>query len=147
MFHGGVGASGWLQIYLTRIGSISHHRSRRAMEPKSTVVVETGGSEEKLISDLRPFSEYEVAVTVFNSKGEGPLSDPLSFNTDEGGKRARRTQGVDLARVPRLEWEEAEWRFNYEGRNERQSDMGNGNEQRRGRGRGDDDDVPRVTEQ
>lgn len=65
------------------------------------MVIEAGVSEEKLIGDLRPFSHYEVAVTVFNSKGEGPLSEPVSFRTDEGGKRARRTQGVDQARVPR----------------------------------------------
>lgn len=58
------------------------------------MVIEAGASEEKLISDLRPFSHYDVAVTVFNSKGEGPLSELLSFRTDEGGKRARRTQGV-----------------------------------------------------
>lgn len=78
-----------MQIYLTRIGSRRHHRSRRAKEPVSTVAIEAGASEEKLISDLRPFSHYEVAVTVFNSKGEGPLSEPVSFVTDEGGKRAR----------------------------------------------------------
>lgn len=104
MFYGWVGpASGWLQIYLTRIGSRSHHRSRRAKEPESTVAIDAGASEEKLISDLRPFSRYDVAVTVFNSKGEGPLSEPLSFKTDEGGKRARR----DRALVPRPGWEEA----------------------------------------
>uniref|UniRef100_A0A8C4HYA2 Neural cell adhesion molecule L1 n=1 Tax=Dicentrarchus labrax TaxID=13489 RepID=A0A8C4HYA2_DICLA len=52
---------------------------------ESTVVVETGANEEKkVISDLRPYSHYTLAVTVFNSKGEGPPSEPLSFKTEEG---------------------------------------------------------------
>lgn len=55
-------------------------------------MIEAGTSEEKMISDLRPFSHYELAVTVFNSKGEGPLSEPLSFETKEGGKLAKGTR-------------------------------------------------------
>lgn len=140
-----VGGFGWLQIYLTRISSRTHHHSHRAKDPSSTVVIEAGTSEKKLITDLRPFSHYEVAITIFNSKGEGPLSEALSFQTEEGGKRARRTQGGDEGRVPRQEWEAAKGRFNYEGRKERRSDTGN--EQRRGYGRGDDDGVPGVTGQ
>lgn len=58
------------------------------------MVIEAGASEEKLINDLRPFSQYEVAVTVFNSKGEGPLSEPVPFRTDEGGKRVRPGTGA-----------------------------------------------------
>lgn len=81
----------WLQIHLTRTGSRGHHRGRRAREPESTVVVETGANEErKVIGDLRPFSHYDLAVRVFNSKGEGPLSETLSFKTDEGGKKGRK---------------------------------------------------------
>uniref|UniRef100_A0A672YZU9 L1 cell adhesion molecule, paralog a n=1 Tax=Sphaeramia orbicularis TaxID=375764 RepID=A0A672YZU9_9TELE len=38
----------------------------------------------KVINDLRPYSHYILAVTVFNSKGEGPPSETLSFKTDEG---------------------------------------------------------------
>ncbi|XP_040921501.1 neural cell adhesion molecule L1.2 isoform X2 [Toxotes jaculatrix] len=74
------------KIYLTRTGSRNHHhRGRRAKEPENTLVVETGANEEKkLISDLRPYSHYNLAVTVFNSKGEGPASDTLSFKTHEG---------------------------------------------------------------
>ncbi|XP_071332274.1 neural cell adhesion molecule L1.2 isoform X2 [Trachinotus anak] len=73
------------KIYLTRTGSRGHHRGRRAKESESTVVVETGANEEKkVISDLRPYSHYTLAVTVFNSKGEGPASETLSFKTDEG---------------------------------------------------------------
>lgn len=123
-----------MQIYLTRIGSRTHHRSRRAKERESTVVIEAGTSEEKLITDLRPFSHYEVAVTVFNSKGEGPMSEPLSFETNEGGKRARRTSHGAKTRMGGDEGE-----INYKRRTERRSETGNGNKQRRGYGRGDDD--------
>lgn len=67
------------KIYLTREG---HRQARR--EPES-MVVQTGASEEKkLISNLRPYSHYNLAVSVFNSKGEGPLSEALLFNTPEG---------------------------------------------------------------
>uniref|UniRef100_UPI0037E8347E neural cell adhesion molecule L1.2 isoform X2 n=1 Tax=Semicossyphus pulcher TaxID=241346 RepID=UPI0037E8347E len=73
------------KIYLNRMGSGGHHRGRRAREPESIVVVETGANEEKkVISDLRPFSHYGLVVTVFNSKGEGPPSETLTFNTPEG---------------------------------------------------------------
>ncbi|XP_038578506.1 neural cell adhesion molecule L1.2 isoform X2 [Micropterus salmoides] len=73
------------KIYLTRTGSRGHHRRRRAREPETTVVVETGANEEKkVISDLRPYSHYDLAVTVFNSKGEGPPSETIPFKTNEG---------------------------------------------------------------
>ncbi|XP_036802760.1 neural cell adhesion molecule L1 isoform X4 [Oncorhynchus mykiss] len=74
------------KIHLTRFGSRGHHRGRRAREPESSMVVETGANEEKrVLGGLRPYSHYALTVTVFNSKGEGPPSDPpLSFSTDEG---------------------------------------------------------------
>ncbi|XP_042347416.1 neural cell adhesion molecule L1.2 isoform X3 [Plectropomus leopardus] len=73
------------KVYLTRTGSRGHHQGRRSKEPESTMVVATGASEEKkVISGLRPYSHYDLAVMVFNSKGEGPPSETLSFNTQEG---------------------------------------------------------------
>lgn len=64
-----------------------HHQARRIQEPEITVVVQTEANEEKkLISDLRPYSYYDIAVSVFNSKGEGPLSETLEFMTPEGGE-------------------------------------------------------------
>lgn len=66
------------------------------------MVIETGANEEKLMTDLRPYSHYDLAVTVFNSKGEGPPSETLSFVTDEGGKKEGRTLGREEGRVPRL---------------------------------------------
>uniref|UniRef100_A0A674DAW3 L1 cell adhesion molecule, paralog a n=1 Tax=Salmo trutta TaxID=8032 RepID=A0A674DAW3_SALTR len=74
------------KIHLKRFGSRGHHRGRRAREPESSLMVETGANEEKrVLGGLRPYSHYALTVTVFNSKGEGPRSDPpLSFSTDEG---------------------------------------------------------------
>lgn len=42
--------------------------------------------ERKVISNLRPFSKYDLAVTVFNNKGEGPYSETVPFMTEEGGE-------------------------------------------------------------
>uniref|UniRef100_A0A8C9VN45 L1 cell adhesion molecule, paralog a n=1 Tax=Scleropages formosus TaxID=113540 RepID=A0A8C9VN45_SCLFO len=50
-----------------------------------SVTVETGANEEKkVLGGLQPYSRYAVSVTVFNSKGEGPPSEPISFDTPEG---------------------------------------------------------------
>uniref|UniRef100_A0A4W5JJJ4 L1 cell adhesion molecule, paralog a n=1 Tax=Hucho hucho TaxID=62062 RepID=A0A4W5JJJ4_9TELE len=73
------------KIHLTRFGSRGHHQGRRAREPETSVEVETGPKEEKrVLGGLRPYSHYALTVTVFNSKGEGPPSKTLSFETDEG---------------------------------------------------------------
>ncbi|KAM4610702.1 neural cell adhesion molecule L1.2 isoform 2-T2 [Polymixia lowei] len=73
------------KIHLTRFGSRVHHRGRRAREPETKLVVETGPNEEKrVIGDLRPYSHYALTATVFNSKGEGPPCEARSFDTEEG---------------------------------------------------------------
>ncbi|XP_042348491.1 neural cell adhesion molecule L1-like protein isoform X2 [Plectropomus leopardus] len=36
------------------------------------------------VPGLEPFSEYRLTVNVFNKKGNGPNSDPVTFNTPEG---------------------------------------------------------------
>ncbi|XP_018521389.1 neural cell adhesion molecule L1.2 isoform X3 [Lates calcarifer] len=70
------------KIYLNRTGSRAHPRAK---ESEGSMVVVTGPNvEKKVISGLRPFSHYELAVAVFNSKGEGPGSETLSFRTPEG---------------------------------------------------------------
>uniref|UniRef100_A0A672IHP9 L1 cell adhesion molecule, paralog a n=1 Tax=Salarias fasciatus TaxID=181472 RepID=A0A672IHP9_SALFA len=76
---------GHLLGYKVLLGSRSHHRHRRSLESGSTTVVETGPNEErKVISELRPYSSYKLAVAVYNTKGEGPKSEPLPFDTNEG---------------------------------------------------------------
>ncbi|XP_054632321.1 neural cell adhesion molecule L1-like protein isoform X15 [Dunckerocampus dactyliophorus] len=37
-----------------------------------------------IVPSLEPFSEYTLTVNVFNKKGNGPSSDPVTFNTPEG---------------------------------------------------------------
>lgn len=99
----------WFQIYLTRKGSRVHHPTRRAREPESTVVVQTGASEEKkLISNLQPYSHYDLAVSVFNSKGEGPLSETLLFMTPEGGEKEEkeRKRQLQMQMMTAGVWEE-----------------------------------------
>lgn len=63
------------------------------------MVVKTEPNEKKkVISDLRPFSNYTLKVTVYNIKGEGPFSEALPFETPEGGEN----KWVEGARI-RLE--------------------------------------------
>ncbi|GAA6229497.1 neural cell adhesion molecule L1-like isoform X3 [Lates japonicus] len=68
-----------------------HHREEReerldqGMERDEERVVEVRGmktSEE--VTGLQLFSRYELSVTAFNSKGEGPRSPPHHFSTPEG---------------------------------------------------------------
>lgn len=82
---------------MTRTDSRGSHQTQKAREPESTVVIETGANEEKkLINSLRPYSHYDLAVTVFNSKGEGPPSETLSLQTHEGGENEN--EGVKIGR-------------------------------------------------
>ncbi|KAM6982682.1 cell adhesion molecule L1-like a isoform 3-T3 [Tautogolabrus adspersus] len=37
-----------------------------------------------IVPQLEPFSEYRLTVNVYNKKGNGPNSDPVTFNTPEG---------------------------------------------------------------
>uniref|UniRef100_A0A672IU77 Neural cell adhesion molecule L1-like protein n=1 Tax=Salarias fasciatus TaxID=181472 RepID=A0A672IU77_SALFA len=37
-----------------------------------------------IVPGLEPFSEYKLTVNVFNNKGNGPKSDPVTFSTPEG---------------------------------------------------------------
>ncbi|KAL7398449.1 hypothetical protein ABVT39_010228 [Epinephelus coioides] len=37
-----------------------------------------------IVPGLEPFSEFRLTVNVFNKKGNGPNSDPVTFNTSEG---------------------------------------------------------------
>uniref|UniRef100_A0A3Q1ILW5 Neural cell adhesion molecule L1 n=1 Tax=Anabas testudineus TaxID=64144 RepID=A0A3Q1ILW5_ANATE len=37
-----------------------------------------------IVPGLEPFSEYSLTVNVFNKKGNGPSSDPVTFSTPEG---------------------------------------------------------------
>uniref|UniRef100_A0A8C7XXG5 Neural cell adhesion molecule L1-like protein n=1 Tax=Oryzias sinensis TaxID=183150 RepID=A0A8C7XXG5_9TELE len=44
-----------------------------------------GNGSYAIVPGLKPYSEYKLTVRVFNSKGNGPASDPVTFSTPEGG--------------------------------------------------------------
>ncbi|KAJ8017335.1 hypothetical protein DPEC_G00016800 [Dallia pectoralis] len=89
------------RIYVKRLGS-KRGRLRRAMEyreekdregsveremerEKDTSVVEANGNETEVdLTGLKLYSLYELSITAFNSKGEGPHSPKHSFSTPEG---------------------------------------------------------------
>ncbi|XP_030624154.1 neural cell adhesion molecule L1.2 [Chanos chanos] len=77
------------KIHLKNYGPKGRHqrqeRVRRGRQLVNEVVVETGANEEqKVLRGLQPYSHYSLSVSVFNSKGEGPRSEPLTFETPEG---------------------------------------------------------------
>ncbi|XP_051946960.1 neural cell adhesion molecule L1-like [Xyrauchen texanus] len=76
------------KIHLMHYGPESRHLRRervREGKPTNVSVVMTGSSEErKVLGDLQPYSHYALAVSVFNNKGDGPQSEPLTFHTPEG---------------------------------------------------------------
>lgn len=43
------------------------------------------GSYEYRLTNLRKFTEYSIVVKAFNSKGDGPGSDPIITQTLEAG--------------------------------------------------------------
>uniref|UniRef100_A0A7N9AKS5 Neural cell adhesion molecule L1-like protein n=1 Tax=Mastacembelus armatus TaxID=205130 RepID=A0A7N9AKS5_9TELE len=48
-----------------------------------------------VVPGLKPFSDYRLTVSVFNKKGNGPNSDPVTFNTPEGGELLGMTHVCD----------------------------------------------------
>ncbi|XP_071314832.1 neural cell adhesion molecule L1.1-like isoform X2 [Trachinotus anak] len=73
------------------LGNLQHAEERedRLERGKETdrerrVVVVHGDRTSHVVTALRLFSRYELSVTAFNSKGEGPHSPPHHFSTPEG---------------------------------------------------------------
>lgn len=50
------------------------------------MVVVHGMKTSEEVTGLRLYSRYQLTVTAFNSKGEGPHSPPHPFSTPEGGE-------------------------------------------------------------
>uniref|UniRef100_A0A8C1PEY8 L1 cell adhesion molecule, paralog a n=1 Tax=Cyprinus carpio TaxID=7962 RepID=A0A8C1PEY8_CYPCA len=76
------------KIYLMHYGPESRHlRQERVREGKPSNIsflITDSNEERKVLGDLQPYSHYGLSVSVFNNKGEGPQSDPLTFHTPEG---------------------------------------------------------------
>ncbi|XP_076875026.1 neural cell adhesion molecule L1.1 isoform X2 [Brachyhypopomus gauderio] len=91
------------KIYLKRLGSkgtSDHHgKGKRSLasvqelerviemegeKENLVVVVEGDRKEEEILSNLEFYSNYELSITAFNNKGEGPHSEPSHFSTPEG---------------------------------------------------------------
>ncbi|XP_072552144.1 neural cell adhesion molecule L1.1 isoform X2 [Salminus brasiliensis] len=85
------------KIYLKRLGlhsSHEHHSKRKRSlatvldweGEERTRMIEVHGDkkEEEIVSGLEFYSDYQLSITAFNSKGEGPHSDPAHFSTPEG---------------------------------------------------------------
>ncbi|GAA6071489.1 neural cell adhesion molecule L1.1 isoform X1, partial [Tachysurus ichikawai] len=87
------------RIYVRRLGSRRDHvhnrKKKRALatvremvqameskEERQVIVVE--GKEEATVRGLEFYSDYELSITAYNSKGEGPPSSPSYFETSEG---------------------------------------------------------------
>uniref|UniRef100_A0A8C1WIA2 Neural cell adhesion molecule L1-like protein n=1 Tax=Cyprinus carpio TaxID=7962 RepID=A0A8C1WIA2_CYPCA len=68
---------------------ISFWRLRSLLNSKKThgdkhTLTFSGERNHTVITGLRPFSEYSLIVMAFNSRGNGPGSHPISFQTPEG---------------------------------------------------------------
>ncbi|XP_026189309.1 neural cell adhesion molecule L1.1-like isoform X2 [Mastacembelus armatus] len=92
------------KIYVRRLGSLGervrrslgklHHKEEKEerldrgkskeQAKDSRVVVVHGNRTSEEVTGLKLYSRYELFITAFNSKGEGPHSTPHRFNTSEG---------------------------------------------------------------
>ncbi|XP_066527992.1 cell adhesion molecule L1-like a isoform X2 [Hoplias malabaricus] len=64
-------------------------RTQSLLTPKEVpaekqVLSVQGNSSHTMVPGLKPFSEYRLTVSVFNGKGSGPSSSPLTFTTPQG---------------------------------------------------------------
>ncbi|KAI4872672.1 hypothetical protein NFI96_004121 [Prochilodus magdalenae] len=102
------------KIYLRRLGQkadYAHggkHKRELAMkdmereEEGRVIVVHGDRKEEEVLEDLESYSDYQLSMTAFNSKGEGPHSDPSHFSTPEGVPGAPSIQKLESPKETEL---------------------------------------------
>uniref|UniRef100_A0A8C8II49 Neural cell adhesion molecule L1-like protein n=1 Tax=Oncorhynchus tshawytscha TaxID=74940 RepID=A0A8C8II49_ONCTS len=75
------GHLGGYNVHWLRKRSLLH--SNRIPEERHFLTF-PGNRSHAMVPGLRPFSEYRLTVNVFNKRGNGPNSDPVTFQTPEG---------------------------------------------------------------
>ncbi|XP_051516368.1 neural cell adhesion molecule L1.1 [Myxocyprinus asiaticus] len=71
-----------------RVSHLRRHLGKRGLDRQQDderrVIKVYGQKEEEVVSGLQFYSDYTVTVAAFNSRGEGPHSQPHHFSTPEG---------------------------------------------------------------
>lgn len=75
------GHIGGYNVYWARIKSFLS--PDKVLEERNSMSF-PGNRTHVIVHGLKPFSEYRLTVNVFNKKGKGPKSDPVTFYTPEG---------------------------------------------------------------
>ena len=81
-----------LQIYFWgQSRPVNARRRRRAIPDNAPFVVASDGNTQTfVVTNLTPYSNYDLIVKAFNNGGEGPPSDEVSAATLEAGKKKNR---------------------------------------------------------
>ena len=72
---------------MSKLDDPTARRRRRAIPSSAKSTNVTGGTTgETTVYGLAPYTGYTLAIKAFNSGGEGPSSDEVTFDTMEDGK-------------------------------------------------------------
>jgi hypothetical protein len=74
-----------IQIYFWGQSKLVNAKRRRKEIPAGAKVFKATKTEET-VTGLTPYTKYNMAIKAFNSGGEGPQSDEISFDTLQDGK-------------------------------------------------------------
>ncbi|XP_070597473.1 neural cell adhesion molecule L1 isoform X2 [Erythrolamprus reginae] len=74
------------KVYYSRLGTLAERSRRQAHlhSPSHGELLIWGNVSEVILGGLRPWSQYQVQLAVFNGRGEGPPSEVMPFATPEG---------------------------------------------------------------
>lgn len=75
---------------MSKLDDPTVRRRRRAIPSYAQSTNVTGGTTGKTtVYELKPYTDYTLAITAFNSGGEGPSSDEATFATMEDGMQRK----------------------------------------------------------